>query len=158
MLPTEVNFLVNFITTARVGIVNTHLAVILPTIAGAIGIFMMKNAFEEVPQDLIDAARVNGASELYIFFRIMLPLALPQIGALVILTTVTTWNNFLWPSVVLTKSELLPLAVGILELSGTFGSSTRIIAAGAVLTIAPALIVFYFTQRFFMRGIEGAIK
>ncbi|TMG97397.1 MAG: carbohydrate ABC transporter permease [Betaproteobacteria bacterium] len=158
MLPTEVNFLVNFITTARVGIVNTHLAVILPTIAGAIGIFMMKNAFEEVPQDLIDAARVDGASELYIFFRIMLPLALPQIGALVILTTVTTWNNFLWPSVVLTKSELLPLAVGILELSGTFGSSTRIIAAGAVLTIAPALIVFYFTQRFFMRGIEGAIK
>jgi putative chitobiose transport system permease protein len=158
MLPTEVNFLVNFITTARIGIVNTHLAVILPTIAGAIGIFMMKNAFEEVPQDLIDAARVDGASELYIFFRIMLPLALPQIGALVILTTVTTWNNFLWPSVVLTKSELLPLAVGILELSGTFGSSTRIIAAGAVLTIAPALIVFYFTQRFFMRGIEGAIK
>jgi putative chitobiose transport system permease protein len=158
MLPTEVNFLVNFITSARIGIVNTHLAVILPTIAGAIGIFMMKNAFEEVPQDLIDAARVDGASELYIFFRIMLPLALPQIGALVILTTVTTWNNFLWPSVVLTKSELLPLAVGILELSGTFGSSTRIIAAGAVLTIAPALVVFYFTQRFFMRGIEGAIK
>ena len=158
MLPTEVNFLVNFITTAHIGLVNTHLGVILPTVAGAIGIFMMKNAFEEVPQDLIDAARVDGASELYIFFRVMLPLALPQIGALVILTTVTTWNNFLWPSVVLSKSELMPLAVGILELSGTFGSSTRVIAAGAVLTIAPALIVFFFTQRFFMRGIEGAIK
>ena len=123
MLPTEVNFLVNFITSAQLGLVNTHLGVILPTLAGAIGIFMMKNAFEEIPQDMLDAARVDGASELYIFFRIMLPLALPQIGALTILTTVTTWNNFLWPSVVLTKSELLPLAVGILELSGTFGSS-----------------------------------
>ncbi len=158
MLPTEVNFLVNFITSAQLGLVNTHLGVILPTLAGAIGIFMMKNAFEEIPQDLLDAARADGASELYIFFRIMLPLALPQIGALVIMTTVTTWNNFLWPSVVLTKGELMPLAVGILELSGTFGSSTRIIAAGAILTIAPALIVFFFTQRFFMRGMEGAVK
>ena len=158
MLPTEVNFLVNFITTAQLGLVNTHLGVILPTLAGAIGIFMLKNAFEEIPQDLLDAARVDGGSELYIFFRVMLPLALPQIGALVILTTVTTWNNFLWPSVVLTKSDLMPLAVGILELSGTFGSSTRVIAAGAVLTIAPALILFFLTQRFFMRGMEGAIK
>jgi putative chitobiose transport system permease protein len=158
MLPTEVNFLVNFITAAHLKLVNTHLAVILPTLAGAIGIFMMKNAFEDIPQDLLDAARVDGASELHIFFRIMLPLARPQLAALTILTTVTTWNNFLWPSVVLTKSELMPLAVGILELSGTFGSSTRVIAAGAVLTIAPALIVFFFTQRFFMRGMEGAIK
>jgi putative chitobiose transport system permease protein len=158
MLPTEVNFLVNFITSAQLRLVNTHLGVILPTLAGAIGIFMMKNAFEEIPQDLLDAARVDGGSELYIFFRIMLPLALPQIAALVILTAVTTWNNFLWPSVVLTKSDLMPLAVGILELSGTFGSSTRVIAAGAVLTIAPALIVFFLTQRFFMRGMEGAIK
>jgi putative chitobiose transport system permease protein len=158
MLPTEVNFLVNFITSAHLGLVNMHLGVILPTLAGAIGIFMMKNAFEEIPQDLLDAARADGASELYIFFRIMLPLALPQIGALVIMTTVTTWNNFLWPSVVLTKSELMPLAVGILELSGTFGSSTRVIAAGAILTIAPALIVFFFAQRLFMRGMEGAVK
>ena len=158
MLPTEVNFLVNFITAAHLRLVNTHLGVILPTLAGAIGIFMMKNAFEEIPQDLLDAARVDGASELYVFLRIMLPLAGPQIGALVILTTVTTWNNFLWPSVVLTKSNLMPLAVGILELSGTFGSSTRVIAAGAVLTIAPALIVFFFAQRYFMRGMEGAVK
>jgi putative chitobiose transport system permease protein len=158
MLPTEVNFLVNFITAAHLRLVNTHLGVILPTLAGAIGIFMLKNAFEEVPQDLIDAARMDGASELHIFLRIMLPLAAPQIGALVILTTVTTWNNFLWPSVVLTKSDLMPLAVGILELSGTFGSSTRVIAAGAILTVAPALIVFFFAQRFFMRGMEGAVK
>ncbi|HEY1328429.1 MAG TPA: carbohydrate ABC transporter permease [Casimicrobiaceae bacterium] len=158
MLPTEVNFLVNFITAAHLGLVNTHLAVILPALAGAIGIFIMKTAFEEVPQDLLDAARVDGASELYIFLRIMLPLARPQIAALVILTAVTTWNQFLWPSVVLTKSELMPLAVGILELSGTFGSSTRVIAAGAVLTIAPALMVFFCTQRYFMRGMEGAVK
>jgi putative chitobiose transport system permease protein len=158
MLPTEVNFLVNFITAAHLRLVNTHLGVILPTVAGAIGIFILKTAFEEIPQDLLDAARVDGASELYIFLRVMLPLAAPQIGALVILTAVTTWNQFLWPSVVLTKSELMPLAVGILELSGTFGSSTRVIAAGAVLTIAPALVVFFFAQRYFMRGMEGAIK
>src|SRR2546428_3378652 len=137
MLPTEVNFLVNFITTAHLHLVDTHLGVILPTVAGAIGIFMMKNAFEEIPQELLDAARVDGAAEVDLLFRLMLPLALPQIGALTILTAVTTWNNFLWPSVVLTKSELMPLAVGILELSGTFGSSTRVVAAGAGPTAAP---------------------
>ena len=158
MLPTEANFLVNFITAAHLRLVNTHLGVILPTLAGAIGIFILKTAFEEIPQDLLDAARVDGASELFIFLRIMLPLAGPQIAALVILTAVTTWNQFLWPSVVLTKGELMPLAVGILELSGTFGSSTRVIAAGAILTIAPALLVFFFAQRYFMRGMEGAVK
>ncbi len=158
MLPTEVNFLVNFITLTQMKLVNTHLGVILPTIAGAIGIFMMKNAFEEVPQDLVDAARMDGASDFRIFWQLMLPLSLPQIGTLVILTTVTTWNNFLWPGVALTKSNLQPLAVGILELSGTFGSSTRVIAAGAVLTVLPALLVFFFSQRFFMRGMEGAVK
>jgi ABC-type spermidine/putrescine transport system permease subunit II len=71
MLPTEVNFLVNFITTSQLRLVNTYAGVILPTLAGAIGIFMMKNAFEEIPQDLLDAARIDGASELHIFFRIM---------------------------------------------------------------------------------------
>ncbi|HEX4596782.1 MAG TPA: carbohydrate ABC transporter permease, partial [Burkholderiaceae bacterium] len=152
MLPTEVNFLVNFITVTQLHVVNTHLGVILPTIAGAVGIFLMKNAFEEIPPELIDAARVEGASELRIFAQIMLPMARPQIAALVILTTVTSWNNFLWPGVVLTKSRLMPLAVGILELSGTFGSSTRVIAAGAILTVLPVLVVFFFAQRFFMRG------
>lgn len=158
MLPTEVNFLVNFITLTQIKLVNTHIGVILPTIAGAIGIFMMKNAFEEVPQDLVDAARMDGASDWRIFWQLMLPLSLPQIGTLVILTTVTTWNNFLWPGVAITKSNLQPLAVGILELSGTFGSSTRVIAAGAVMTVLPALLVFFFSQRFFMRGMEGAVK
>jgi putative chitobiose transport system permease protein len=158
MLPTEVNFLVNFITVTQLHVVNTHLGVILPTIAGAVGIFLMKNAFEEIPHELIDAARVEGASELRIFLRIMLPLARPQIAALVILTTVSAWNNFLWPGVVLTKSRLMPLAVGILELSGTFGNSTRVVAAGAILTVLPVLVVFFFTQRFFMRGMEGAVK
>jgi putative chitobiose transport system permease protein len=158
MLPTEVNFLVNFITVTQLHVVNTHLGVILPTIAGAVGIFLMKNAFEEIPQELVDAARVEGASELRIFVQIMLPMARPQVAALVILTTVSSWNNFLWPGVVLTKSRLMPLAVGILELSGTFGSSTRVIAAGAILTVLPVLVVFFFAQRFFMRGMEGAIK
>jgi len=74
------------------------------------------------------------------------------------MTTVTSWNGFLWPGVVLTNSKLMPLAVGVLELSGTFGSSTRVVAAGAILTIAPALLVFFFAQRFFMRGMEGAVK
>lgn len=158
ILPSEVNFLVNFLTLAKLGLTDTYAGVVLPNIAGALDIFLMKQAFEEVPQDLIDAARMDGAGEWHIFWKIMLPLSLPAIGALSILTTVTAWNQYIWPAIVMRQPENFPLSVGVLYLSGTFMSNTRIVAAGAVLTILPTLAVFLLTQRYFMRGFDGAVK
>lgn len=158
ILPSEVNFLVNFITMTKIGLVNTYTGVILPNIVTAVSILLLKQAFDEVPQDLIDAARVDGASELIIFWKIVLPLITPWLATVGILSAVEAWNDYIWPSLVISKPEDFPLSAGILYLRGTYGSSTRVIAAGTILTVAPILVAFLFTQRFFMRGMDGAVK
>jgi putative chitobiose transport system permease protein len=158
VLPSEVNFLVNFITVTKLSLVDTYAGVILPNIVTAVAILLLKQAFEEVPQDLIDAARVDGASEWVIFTRIMLPLISPWLATVGILTAVEAWNEYIWPSIVMSKPDEFPLSVGVLYLRGTFGSSTRVIAAGTIITILPTLAAFLFTQRFFMRGMDGAVK
>jgi len=158
MIMPDVLIVENYRTMARLGILDSIPAIGLPYMASAFGIFLLRQTFKTIPRELDEAARVEGANSLQVLWKVYVPLARPVYLAFGLVSVSYHWNNFLWPSIVLTKSELMPLAVGILELSGTFGSSTRVIAAGAVLTIAPALIVFFFTQRFFMRGMEGAIK
>ncbi|MYN01652.1 ABC transporter permease subunit [Pseudoduganella sp. DS3] len=158
VLPSEVNFLVNFITVTELGLVDTYTGVILPNVVNAVAILLLKQAFEEVPQDLIDAARVDGASEWTIFTKIMLPLIAPWLATVGILTAVEAWNEYIWPSIVMSKPDEFPLSVGVLYLRGTFGSSTRVIAAGTIITIVPTLAAFLFTQRYFMRGMDGAVK
>jgi putative chitobiose transport system permease protein len=158
VLPSEVNFLVNFITVTKLSLVDTYAGVILPNVVTAVAILLLKQAFEEVPQDLIDAARVDGASEWIIFSRIMLPLIAPWLATVGILTAVEAWNEYIWPSIVMSKPDEFPLSVGVLYLRGTFGSSTRVIAAGTIITILPTLAAFLFTQRYFMRGMDGAVK
>ncbi|XLZ72656.1 carbohydrate ABC transporter permease [Massilia sp. SR12] len=158
VLPSEVNFLVNFITVTELGLVDTYSGVILPNVVNAVTILLLKQAFEEVPQDLIDAARVDGASEWTIFTKIMLPLIAPWLATVGILTAVEAWNEYIWPSIVMSKPDEFPLSVGVLYLRGTFGSSTRVIAAGTIITIVPTLAAFLFTQRYFMRGMDGAVK
>ena len=158
VLPSEVNFLVNFITVTELGLVDTYSGVILPNVVNAVAILLLKQAFEEVPQALVDAARVDGASEWTIFTRIMLPLIAPWLATVGILTAVEAWNEYIWPSIVMSKPDEFPLSVGVLYLRGTFGSSTRVIAAGTIITIVPTLAAFLFTQRYFMRGMDGAVK
>ena len=158
VLPSEVNFLVNFITITQLSLVDTYTGVILPNVVTAVAILLLKQAFEEVPQDLIDAARVDGASEWVIFSRIMLPLIAPWLATVGILTAVESWNEYIWPSIVMSKPDAFPLSVGVLYLRGTFGSSTRVVAAGTLITIVPTLLAFLFAQRFFMRGMDGAVK
>ncbi|MFZ6735660.1 carbohydrate ABC transporter permease [Undibacterium sp. Ji42W] len=158
ILPSEVNFLVNFITMTKISLVNTYTAVVLPNIVTAVSILLLKQAFDEVPQDLLDAARVDGASEWIIFYRIVLPLITPWLATVCILTAVEAWNEYIWPSIVISKPEDFPLSAGVLYLRGTYGSSIRVIAAGTILTVAPILVAFLFTQRFFMRGMDGAVK
>jgi putative chitobiose transport system permease protein len=158
VLPSEANFLANFITLNKLRLTDTIAGVILPNVVTAVAIFVLKQAFEEIPQDLIDAARVDGASEWQIFWRVMLPLITPWLATVGILTAVETWNDYIWPSIVLNHPDSFPLSSGILYLRGTYGSSTRVIAAGTVLTIVPILVMFLLTQRFFMRGLDGAVK
>lgn len=158
VLPSEVNFLVNFITVTKLGLIDTYTGVVLPNVVNAVSILLLKQAFEEIPQDLIDAARVDGAREWTIFLRIVLPLITPWLATVGVLTAVESWNEYIWPSIVMSRPDEFPLSVGVLYLRGTFGSSTRVAAAGTILTVLPILLAFILTQRFFMRGMDGAVK
>nr|WP_199065257.1 carbohydrate ABC transporter permease [Chromobacterium sp. ASV5] len=158
LLPSEINFISNYVTISRLGLDDTRLGVVLPSLAGAFGIFLMKHAFEDIPGEIIDAARMDGAGDWQVFWRICLPLSLPYLATLGIFTLVWSWNVYVWPSVVLKSPDLYPLSVGVLYLKGAFATSTRMVAAGAVLAIIPVLLVFLFSQRYFMRGMDGAVK
>lgn len=158
VLPSEVNFLVNFITISQMQLMDTYTGVILPNMVSAMSILLLKQAFDAIPPAIIEAARIDGASDWVIWSQIMLPLIAPWLATVGVLTAVETWNDYLWPSLVINQPDRFPLAAGILYLRGTFGSSTRVIAAGTLLTILPILLVFLFAQRFFMRGMEGAVK
>ncbi|SMC19795.1 carbohydrate ABC transporter membrane protein 2, CUT1 family (TC 3.A.1.1.-) [Andreprevotia lacus DSM 23236] len=181
MLPSETNIIPNFITLKNFGMwaaalqehlhlpsdwnmrewvgLNSYFGAIIPNFAGAFGIFLMKQAFEQIPQDLVDAARVDGATELQIMWRVMVPVSIPSIAALTIFTLVNAWNDYLWPSIVMNSKEKLPLAVGVFnDLTGPFATSTSLVMAAIVMTVIPVLIFFAFTQRYFIGGLDGAVK
>jgi len=159
MLPTTTNFLVNFLTLRRLGLTNTLTGVYLPTLATIFGIFLMRQAFLGIPQELEDAARIDGAGEWTIFRRVMLPLVGPPLATMGIFSFVGFWNEFFWPFIVLTDQTKYPLAIGVRYLDSQFVANTRYVMAGGIITIVPILLVFIFAQRYFMSGITtGAVK
>lgn len=172
VLPNEAGLIVNYVTTTKLGLLQQHdgalgplvdavsqyAAIILPSLASVVGLFLIRQAYLGVPAELIEAARIDGAKELTIWRRIMLPLAAPTVAAFAILEFVALWNSFLWARILPIDPQRLPLAAGLLELSGTFSTNSRAVMAGAVITILPILVVFAFGQRYFMKGLEGAVK
>ena len=159
VLPGETTFIVNTLTLKGFGLLGTHLGVVLPTIAGAFGIFLMRQAFLGIPQALIEAARIDGAGEFTILTRIMLPLTKPSLAALGIFTLVAAWNAYFWPMLVLSSApDKAPLSVAVLRLKGQFNYDPFNIAAGALIMMVPVLLVFLSAQKLFMRGMEGAVK
>ena len=111
-----------------------------------------------MPNDLLDAARIDGANEARIWWNIMLPIVRPSLAAVAIFTFVVSWNDFLWPSLMLHTRETMTLPVGLAALQGFFSSDFRSIAAGVTMTVLPILIFFIAVQRYFVRGLAGAIK
>ena len=159
VLPSETNFIVNVLTLNKLGLLGTYWGVVIPTIATAFGIFIMRQTYMAVPDSLLEAARIDGATEFQILWRIMIPLSAPALTALGIFTLVNTWNSYFWPSVALLGADnLQPLSVAMLKLKGQFNHDSFNVAAGAMIMMIPVLIVFVAAQRFFMRGLEGAVK
>ncbi|WP_309572431.1 carbohydrate ABC transporter permease [Deinococcus sp.] len=168
VLPNEAGLIVNYITVNKLGLLRLedpfwraagqYAAVVLPGIASIFGLFLFRQAYLGIPTELLEAARIDGATELAIWRKIMLPLALPTVAAFAILEFVAYWNSFLWARIVIQDKELSPLSAGLLELSGTFSTNSRAVMAGAILMIIPILVIFAFGQRYFMKGLEGAVK
>lgn len=133
-------------------------SVIFPYLAGVLNIFLLRQAFKAVPDDLIDAGRIDGAGELRLWWEILMPIIRPSLATVAIITFVEQWNNFFWPSLMLHTRENMTLQVGLVALQGAFANDARGIAAGVVMTVVPMIIFFAALQRQFIRGLTGAVK
>ena len=159
IVPAQLTYIPSFILAVQTfKTYDTLAAVILPGIASAFNIFLMRQAFRGIPNDLIDAARVDGAGEWRVWWQILLPIVRPSLAAVAIFTFVTSWNDFLWPSLMLHNREGLTLPVGLVALQGQFVSDFRATAAGVTMTVLPILLFFVVVQRWFVRGLAGAVK
>jgi len=159
IVPLQLTYIPSFILAVQVfDYYDTLPSIILPNIASAFNIFLLRQAFRAVPNDLIDAARVDGAREIRIWWQVMLPLARPTVAAVAIFTFVVSWNDFLWPSLMLHDRDTMTLPVGLAALQGFFANDFRAIAAGVTMTVLPILIFFVALQRQFVKGLGGAVK
>jgi multiple sugar transport system permease protein len=156
MIPAFVTFMPMFVLVANLEMVNTHPGLILPQIAlnGAFGVFLMRQFIGEIPDELLDAARVDGAGEYRIFFRVILPLSGPALATLGILTFMNTWNSFLWPLVVASTEDMytLPVALALFSV-GQQESNLGMQLAGSVVVVLPILLLFFAMQRYVIQGI-----
>ena len=159
LIPAQVAMLPLFLMLRELGLVNTYAGVILPAMAGVAGIFLIRQYALSIPDDLLEAARIDGASELAIYFRIVLPLIRPILVTLAIFTFLGTWHDFFWPLIVLTDGDRFTLPVALASLSREHVQDNELMMAGAVVTVAPVLLLFLALQRFYIQGIlVGSVK
>lgn len=159
VIPTQIGMLPLFLMMKTAGLVNTYWGVILPSAASIFGIFLMRQFMSSIPDDLLDAARIDGASELRIYWSIVLPLARPILVTLALFTFMASWNDFMWPLIVLTGEDKYILPVAIATLSGEHAQDIELMMASSVLTILPVLILFIALQRYYIAGLMmGSVK
>lgn len=159
MVPFQVNLIPLYRIMALFNWTNTYWALIIPNLTNIFGIFMMRQFLVSIPNDLLDAARIDGCNEFGVFRRVALPLAIPGIATLIILTFMGVWNDFLWPRIIISSEELFTLPVGLAQLQMKNTSNVAQIMAGTVLTALPMILVFLFMQRQFIEGMTaGALK
>jgi multiple sugar transport system permease protein len=132
---------------------NTYWALIIPSVFSPFGIFLMRQFMHSIPDDLLDAARIDGASEFAIFFRIVVPLSTAAIGALAIFIFIAQWDDFLWPLVIIDQTHLYTLPLGLSQFRGRFGTQLGQLTAASMLAVIPVLIVYFIAQRRFIEGI-----
>jgi putative chitobiose transport system permease protein len=158
IVPLQLTYIPSYLLARFFEYYDSLPAIIWPALASAFNIFLMRQAFRSVPNELIDAARVDGANDWRIWWQIALPIVRPTVATVAIFTFVTSWNDFLWPSLMLPTTVNKTLPVGLAALQSYFSSDFRSIAAGVTMTIIPILIFFVALQRYFVRGLGGAVK
>ena len=159
VIPAQVTMMPLFLMLERMGLVNTLPGVLVPWLASVFGIFLVRQYALTIPDELLEAARVDGASEWRIFRDIVLPLLTPVIITLALLAFLGAWNDFMWPLIVLSDRDLQTLPVALAALSREHVSDTELMMAGAVVTVLPVLLLFLALQRYYMQGLMmGSVK
>jgi len=159
IIPAQVTMLPLFLMMNQMGLINSYLGVIIPGMASIFGIFLIRQYINSLPDSLIEAARLDGASDFKIYWHIVLPLAKPILVTLGLFTFMGTWNDFMWPLIIMTRENMYTLPVAMANLSGEHAQDTELMMAGAVLTVLPVILVFLTLQRFYIEGIMlGSVK
>ena len=159
VLPVQVSMLPLFLLLKNMHLINTYWGVIIPGLASIFGIFLVRQYALSIPDEMLDAARVDGASEGRIFWSIVVPGILPILATLAIWTFLATWNDFMWPLIVLSDESHYTLPVALANLSGEHVQDTELMMAGSVLTVIPVMMVFLFLQRYYIQGVmAGSVK
>ena len=159
VIPVQVAMLPLFLLMKQLGLINSWWGVIIPSLASIFGIFLIRQYAVSIPDDLLDAARVDGASEFRIYRSVVLPVISPILATMAIWTFLTTWNDFMWPLIVLSDESKYTLPVALANLSGEHVQDTELMMAGSVVTVIPVLLVFLVLQRYYIQGVmAGSVK
>lgn len=153
MVPYQVLLIPTFLIVKQLGMVDSVGGLIMPNLCSAFGIFMLRQFFRTLPIELEEAARIDGTSRLGILFKIVLPLSLPALATLGIIQFMWSWNDFLWPLIIIDTASHAPLQLGLSTLQGAHATEFNILMAGTVMSQIPMLAVFLFAQRWFIRSI-----
>ena len=154
MVPVAVVLIPSFQIIRAFRLFNTYWALIIPALATPFGIFMMRQFISSLPTELIEVAKIDGGSELRIFWSIIIPLSTPGMAALGIFTVMNAWNAFLWPLIVLRANEMRTLVVGLATVQSEFNINYGLVMAGSVLTVLPLLIIYVVFQPYFVEGLR----
>ncbi|BCJ36230.1 sugar ABC transporter permease [Actinocatenispora thailandica] len=153
MVPFFVRMIPVYVLFSQLGWLNSYQGLVVPFLCDAYGIFLMRQFLAALPDELIDAGRADGAGELRIFFRIILPQAKPALAVLALFTFVFQWNNFLWPLLATSTTDMRTMPVGLTMFNQEFFTQWNLTAAGAVVLFVPTAVLFFFTQRYLVRGV-----
>jgi multiple sugar transport system permease protein len=153
MVPFQVVIIPTFLIVKTFGLIDTLGALILPNLASAFGIFMLRQFFRTLPIELEEAARIDGASRLGILLKIVLPLSGPALATLAVIMFMWTWNDFLWPLITIYSPNNMTLQLGLATFQGAHQTNTNLLMAANVMSMLPVLLLFFLAQRYFVRGI-----
>jgi multiple sugar transport system permease protein len=160
MVPGNLLILPLYVLMTKLGLIDTYAGLVLPFAAGAFGVFLMRQFMQSIPDELLEAARIDGAGEWYIFWRIVLPLVKPALATLTIFTFLGSWNNFVWPLIATNDPDKYTLPVALATFANdpnrTVGGGNGMLMAGSLLVVLPVLLVFVVLQRHFTQGIATA--
>ncbi|EAF6269204.1 carbohydrate ABC transporter permease [Listeria monocytogenes] len=152
MIPGQVTMIPVYLLLNAAGLTNTMTGIVLPGLVGAFGIFLFRQFMSNISDDLLEAARLDGASEFYIFWRIVIPISRPVLAVQGILTFIAGWNSFLWPLIIANDEKFYTLSVGLQLLKGQYGSNYALQMAGATFMVIPIILIFMTFQKYILKG------
>lgn len=153
MVPFQVMIVPLFIELRYLGMLDSYAGLIIPEIAMPFGVFLLRQAFLGLPRELEEAAFVDGAGHIRIFFTMLLPLSKPALATVAVFSFMGSWNNFLWPLIVINNRDLMTLPLGLSSLSSRFVTDWNLLLAGATISVLPIVAVFLFAQRYVLQGV-----